>query len=332
MDVGIFLNFQAPLGSDQSALADGLVRQTRAAREAGFDMVAPGQHFLADYDALQPLPLLGRLAAEAGSMNLGTCISVLPLQQPVRLAEEYTTLDAIADGDIIAGVGAGYRDVEFDSFDIDKRERGQRLAEGIRLMNKLWTEEDVTYDGDIYSVDGVTMNPRPDTKPQAWVGANSKPAVARAARVGDALLATNHLSVSELEPQVDIYRSVREKEADDPGTVAAAREAFVAETTEEALEVGQRYLKKKYERYFEWGQYDEMEVEINPKESAFSDIAEDRFLLGTPEEVSADIERFRDTLGDDVTDLVVRLQWPGMSHDRAIECIELMGDEVLPTL
>jgi len=195
-------------------------------------------------------------------------------------------------------------------------------------MNKLWTEADVSYDGNIYSVDGVTMNPRPETKPEVWMGANSKPAVARAARVADKLFTTTHLSREELAEHVDVFQTVKEDHETD-GSVALLREAFVAETTEEALEVGQQYLKKKYERYFEWGQYDGMEVEINPKESAFSDIAEDRFLLGTPAEICEGIERLQ-SIG--VEAIVPRLQWPGMSHDRAIECIELMGDEVLPNV
>jgi alkanesulfonate monooxygenase SsuD/methylene tetrahydromethanopterin reductase-like flavin-dependent oxidoreductase (luciferase family) len=130
---------------------------------------------------------------------------------------------------------------------------------------------------------------------------------------------------------MEVFQEVKADHGTD-AEVALLREAFVAETTEEAYEVGEEYLKKKYERYFEWGQYDGMDVEINPKTDAFRDIAEDRFFLGTPAEVTEDIQRFRETLGDDVTDLVVRVQWPGMSSDRAIECIELMGDEVLPAL
>jgi alkanesulfonate monooxygenase SsuD/methylene tetrahydromethanopterin reductase-like flavin-dependent oxidoreductase (luciferase family) len=102
---------------------------------------------------------------------------------------------------------------------------------------------------------------------------------------------------------------------------------FVAGSTEEAREVARPYLESKYQRYIEWGQDEAME-DAGDLHRSFEDLAEDRFLLGTPAEVCAEIERYRETL--EPSHMVMRVQWPGLSHERARECIELIGDEVIP--
>jgi alkanesulfonate monooxygenase SsuD/methylene tetrahydromethanopterin reductase-like flavin-dependent oxidoreductase (luciferase family) len=327
MNFGLFLNCQTTTDESPDALLEGLIDQTVAAREAGFDMITTGQHYLADYIQLQQMPLLSRLVAEAGSMKVGPGVVLLPLHQPVDIAEQLTTLDTMSAG-AIAGVGIGYRDVEFDSFGIDKSERVGRFEEGIELMKRLWTEEDVVYDGEYYSVDGVTINPRPDERPPLWISANARAAVRRAAAMGDAWFVNPHSTVSEIEELKTDYDEVREERGKDTG-VPIIRETFVAETHDEAVETAREYLFSKYQQYIEWGQDEAMEDEKD-LHKPFEQLAEDRFLLGTPAEVCAEIERYEDDL--DAEYMVPRLHWPGMDHDVAIECIELMGDEVIPNV
>ena len=72
---------------------------------------------------LQPIPLLARLAAETGEMRLATCILLLPLLNPVDIAEQLATLDIISHGRLAIGVGLGYRDEEFDAFGVPRGER-----------------------------------------------------------------------------------------------------------------------------------------------------------------------------------------------------------------
>jgi alkanesulfonate monooxygenase SsuD/methylene tetrahydromethanopterin reductase-like flavin-dependent oxidoreductase (luciferase family) len=322
MDFTLFLNSQAPTDQSAEELFEGLVTQTRAARDSGFDMVTMGQHYLADYVQLQLVPALSRLAAEAGSMSVATGIVLLPLHHPVEIAEQITTIGSFAD-EVVAGVGAGYRDAEFDAFGVDKRERGPRLAEGIELMNRLWTEKGVSYDGEFYSVEDATITPRPDEKPEVWVAANSRPAIERAAKLGDRWFVNPHATVAEITEQKTLYDEHKEGDT----SVPVFREVFVAETTEEAREIARPYLEPKYERYVEWGQDEAME-DAEDLHRPFDDLAEDRFLLGTPEEVCEEIETYQETL--DPSHMVCRVQWPGLSYERARECIELIGDEVVP--
>ena len=139
--VGLFLstNFNAdePL---MQRYRDAL-EQVRIARDYGFASVAIGQHFLTEYQKLQPVPMLARLAPESGGMKLITGVLLTPLFNPVYTAEEMATLDVITEGRLIVGMGVGYRDVEFESFGVQKTDRAARFAEHIEVVKRLRSEE-----------------------------------------------------------------------------------------------------------------------------------------------------------------------------------------------
>jgi len=325
MELGLLLNSQAPPESDGSAILDHLLDQTRAARDAGFDAVIAPQHYLTDLTQFQPWPLLGRAAAEAGGMRIGNGVCLLPLHHPVEVAENVATLDAMTDRPVIAGVATGYRDVEFESFGVPKSERGGRMEEGVRLLRRLWTGEDVVFDGEFYSVDGVTINPRPSDEPRLWIGANAGPAIDRAARLADAWYVNPHSTISEIAEQKAVYDERRAERGEDT-RVPMRRELFVSRD-EDVLEEVREHLAFKYRRYAEWGQDEAMEGEADLA-GAFESLAEDRFVLGAPEEVCAELERYEREL--DVDLVVARVHFPGMEYGPALDCIERLGDEVVP--
>ncbi|WP_436348557.1 LLM class flavin-dependent oxidoreductase [Natronorubrum sp. FCH18a] len=327
MKFGLYINCQTTTAQSPDAFVDDLIEQTIAAREAEFDMITTGQHYLANYVQIQQQPLLARLSAEAGSMKLGPGVVLLPLHQPVDIAEQLTTLDYLSEG-VIAGVGIGYRDVEFESFGIPKSERVGRFEEGVELMKRLWSEEDVVYEGEYYSVDGVTINPRPKEQPPVWIAANARAAVRRAAAIGDAWFVNPHSTITEIRDLKEEYDEVRLERGEDT-KVPIIRETFVADTREKAVNTAREYLFSKYQRYIEWGQDEAMEDEQD-LHKPFEELAEDRFLLGTPEEVCAEIERYEEEL--DAEYMIPRLHWPGMDNEVAIECIERIGDDVIPNV
>lgn len=327
MELGLLLNSQAPPATDQSAILEHLVGQTRTARDAGFDALLAPQHYVTDLTQFQPWPLLGRVAAEADGMRIGNGILLLPLHHPVEAAENIATLDAMTDRPVIAGVATGYRDIEFESFGVPKAERGRRVEEGVTLMRKLWTEKDVTFDGDIYSVDGVTITPQPTTEPEVWIGANAEPAIDRAARLADAWYVNPHSTIAEIADQKAVYDE-RRTALDKDTTVPMRRELFVAHD-EAVLDEVREHLAFKYHRYVEWGQNEAM-ADAADLTQAFEDLAEDRFILGTPAEACAELERYEQEL--DVELVVARVHFPGMDYELAIDCLELIGDEVIPNI
>ena len=142
------------------------LRECEQAEAAGFDSIWLGEHH--SHPLLYPAPLIG-LAAVAGrtrKIRLGTGVLLLPLYHPLRVAEEAAMVDVISGGRLILGIGAGYAPEEFAAFGYSIKERGSRLEESALLLQRLWTEENVTHHGRHFHLDNVTVAPRPLQHPR----------------------------------------------------------------------------------------------------------------------------------------------------------------------
>ena len=111
------------------------------------------------------MPFLTRLMPEAGDMTTGLGVLLLGLHNPVYVAETVATLDVIAGGNFVFGVGLGYRDVEFNAFDVPKGTRVNRFVECLDLVKRLWTEDVVNHHSDTCRLDNVRMNLKPVQQP-----------------------------------------------------------------------------------------------------------------------------------------------------------------------
>src|SRR5438270_13711104 len=128
MKFGVFLMPQHPRSDDPVGRFRETVMLARAARDAGFGAIAAGHHYLSPpYQSLQSLPLLTRLAADAGSMELCLSVILLPLLNPVQLAEEIASLDIMSAGRVVFGVGLGYCEQEFEAFGVRVAARVPRM-------------------------------------------------------------------------------------------------------------------------------------------------------------------------------------------------------------
>ncbi len=333
MKLGFFVTNQYLPGESFPLKIQESAEQVRAAREAGFDMICTGQHYLASpYQMSTSLPLLARLAAEAGDMEVAATVILVPLHNPVELAESVATMDAICGGRFIFGVGLGYRDEEYISFGVQRSERVARLREALEVMKLLWTGGEVEFDGQFYQVPRVVPSTLPVQKPHPpiWVAANNDVAIRRAARWGYPWLINPHATVQMVAEQWQGYQAELQKAGQpEPTALPMMRELYVAQDRETAYLESEPWLAPKYAAYAAWGQ-----DKVLPGEESFSipyqDLARDRFLLGSPADVVGEIKRYERELG--VNYLIFRMQWPGMSHEATLKQIELMGQEVIPNL
>lgn len=328
MEIGLYLNPQDTATRTGTEVREGLLELARTADRVGFDHLSAGQHYLSEFTQLQLLPFLSRITGEVDTMEIGTGVVLLPFHHPVDIAERVTTLDALHDGPTVFGVGAGYRDVEFDAFDVPKSQRVPRLEEGLELSMRLLSEDNVSYEGTYYSVDNVTIPVQPDDI-SVWMAANANPAVERAARLTDAWMVNPHSTIGEIQVQKERHYDPIRRERDADTTVPVLREVFVAPTREEAVNVAEDYLWDKYQTYIDWGQDEAMENERD-LHRPFDELAEDRFLLGTPEEVCREIKRYERDL--DADRIIFRCHWPGLPYEQARRSIERIGDEVIPNV
>ena len=309
------------------------VEQVRLARAVGFSSVWASQHYLSDpFTYFQPLPTLGRMAAEAEGMALGTGVLLLPLHQPVDFAEQLATLDVISGGRLIVGVGLGYRDAENAALGLDPRRRVGRFVEALQVVERLWSGEPVSHRGPHFTLNDVriSMPPVQRPRPPIWLAANTDPGVVRAARLGDAWLMNPHTTGAALQRQLTLFHDTR-RAAGRPAAreVPLLRECCVAPTVAEALAAGGPFLDAKYGAYRSWEQ-DKALPDDDQWSARFDELARDRFLLGDPGRVREEVERYRAQLG--ITMLIVRVQWPGMGQEAVLRTIRLLGEQVLPRL
>ncbi len=333
MKIGFFINAQYLPEESMPEKIQATVELVRAVGEAGFDMICGGEHYLTDpYQMSTLFPMLARMSAEAGDMQVAATVVLLPLHNPVGLAENIATLDAMCGGRFIFGIGLGYRDEEYTAFGVERRDRVGRMREALELMKRLWTDDEVEFKGKYYQVPRIRPATRPVQKPHPpiWVAANSDAAIRRAARWGYPWLVNPHATVPVVAQQIQDYRRALDQAGQPaPDTMPMMRELYVAQDRETAYLESQPFLEGKYAAYASWGQDKAL-----PGNESFSvpyqDLARDRFLLGSPDDVVQEMLRYREELG--VNYLVFRMQWPGMGQDQLLSQIELMGREVIPRI
>ena len=319
MDFGYVLAGQYLPEDDPQQRFMEAVEQVRAARAAGFTSIWATQHFLADFQFMQPMPFLARLAAEAEGLALITAITIAPLYPVALLAEEVATLDVITGGRFVLGVGAGYRDVEFDAFGAVKSRRFRVLSETISLLRELWSGDVVQRSIGDQRFDDVRMTMPPIQREALpiWVGAQGPRGIRIAAEDGDEWLISPEVPLPTIVERRRTYEdalpdgvSLAQK------TLPTIREAFVAHNRDDAERIAGDALRTKYAAYASWGH----------DVGTFEDMVSDSFLLGSVDDCIDDVKRYRDEAG--TSTLGLRMQWPGLGQKQVLESIEACADVI----
>ena len=333
MKVGLFVTNQNPPGTDMISALEEQYVMVRLARDKGWDAIGTGQHYLSEgMSQLQLIPFLARLAAEAGEMTGVAGIILIGLHNPVEIAECVASLDVIWRGNFVFGVGLGYRDMEFDAFNIRKGTRLRRFEECLELVKRLWTEDDVSINTEATSLANVTLTCRPVQKPYPpiWFAANNDNAVKRAARLGDNWFINPHATMTTIKRQMGLYRDELERVGKPfPKVLPMIKEIFCAKDTKTALEMAGPYLANKYKTYASWGQDDVLPGEETFNQP-FEDLLQDRFVLGSPEECYEQLRPCWEELG--VSYFFFRTHWSGMPLGHALSSMRLISDELMPAL
>ena len=134
------------------------------------------------------LPLLAVAAGATERIRVASTIVLAPFYHPTVLAKLATTLDIASGGRLTLGIGVGGEyPVEFEAAGLNVRQRGRRTNECLEALRRLWTEENVSYQGRNFRLDDVTLLPRPTQQPHppVWVSGRRDAAMSRAARYGD---------------------------------------------------------------------------------------------------------------------------------------------------
>src|ERR1700709_2695225 len=174
MKIGLFITLEWETAHDDGRHVPNMLEQVKTAREAGFSSLWLPQHFVSgpNMRQLSTSPMLGLLAGVGEGMTLGTGVLLLPMLNPVLLAEEAATIDHLTGGNFILGVGLGYREAEFQAFGVERKSRVPRFREYIEVMRLFWAQERVTFHGKYFHFDdiGLSLRPKRPGGIPIWVG------------------------------------------------------------------------------------------------------------------------------------------------------------------
>ena len=271
-----------------------------------YDSIWLSDRIVSDRFSLEPMIALSMVAAYSDRLKFGTSVLALPLRNPVVLAKQIATLDFLSQGRFFPAVGLGQEEPEeYEACGVSKEDRGHRTDEAIRLMRRLWEEDNVTHEGTFFSCHNVTITPKPFLKPSTpvWIGGRSPAAARRVGRVGDGWLVSS-ATPKEMQEGRDIVFSTaeeygREIEEDHIGVLLGY---YIAKDTEEAADKAHKYITR------------------HRPDAHFSEYS----ALGSTEQVVRTIQEY---IQAGAQKFVVR---PLCAADETMEQLEIMGSEVLP--
>jgi probable F420-dependent oxidoreductase len=166
-------------------------RWVDACEEWQVDSVWLSERLVSAQAFLEPLSTLAAIAGRTSHVKFGMNATVLPLRDPLVLAKECATIDYLSDGRLLPMFGVGNDAApEWQALGIDTRGRGAKSNEMLALLNRLWSEDNVSFEGKYYTYRDVTIAPKPKQQPMPlWIGGSSPAAIERTARYGNGWLA-----------------------------------------------------------------------------------------------------------------------------------------------
>jgi alkanesulfonate monooxygenase SsuD/methylene tetrahydromethanopterin reductase-like flavin-dependent oxidoreductase (luciferase family) len=299
MQFGFHLTpFFSPVERPPTQILDEVIQVVRAASTLGYAWVSTPHHWLSHPTVWpQPYPLLARLAPEAGTMRLKTSVLLLPLLNPVEVAENIATLDHLTHGRLTLGVAIGYRDEELQVVGLARRDRVAKFEESLHVMKRLWAGEEVTFHGKYITISGLRMGflPYQHPHPPIEVGAQSQGAVRRAARLADGVFMGPQVAWGDIQALVGVYKQERQQAGySDMGMIGASRSLIVGRDKAEAATRARDYLAKTFANYKRWRMQERTMV---PLQLDF-DVGLDAWTIhGSPQDCVETIRRARDEIG-----------------------------------
>jgi probable LLM family oxidoreductase len=314
-----------PIGGDQ--VIRNAVEEAVLAESVGIDSFNIGEHYRPEFMDSANHVVLAAIASRTERIRLGTAVTVLSTQDPVRLYTDFATLDAVSNGRAQLVVGRGSLTDSFPLFGFDLADYEDLFEEKLDLLMRLLREQPVTWSGDFRSplTDQRVSPPIPDGHIPTWVGVGGSPqSVIRAARFGAPLmLAIIAGRPDRFAPYVDLYRRALEQYGRPELPVGLHSLGFVGPTDAEAMEIQWPYYKEQ----FEWAARERGWREPT-YEQFVAEVDHGSMYVGSPETVANRIADVIRTLGLSRFDLLYAVG--RVPHEQRMATIELYGSEVIP--
>ncbi|MCI9858017.1 LLM class flavin-dependent oxidoreductase [Microbacterium proteolyticum] len=319
-------------GSDGSLQSDAqtirnVVEQAVLADQVGLSFFGVGEHHRKDFAVTSPEIVLAAAAARTTGIHLGTAVTVLSSDDPVRVYERFATLDAVSNGRAEVILGRGSFIESFPLFGYDLADYEQLFEEKLELFSLLLDEKPVTWSGRTRAgLQDADVYPKTEEGLTAWVGVGGSPeSVVRAARYGYGLvLAIIGGSSARFRPYADLYRRSLQELGRPELPISVHSPGHIAETDQQAWEEayeGVAELNTTIGRERGWPAYNRLrfQQDVGPEGAMY---------IGSPETVARKIVATAEALGN--ARFQLKFASGSISHDRLMSSIELYGTRVLP--
>jgi alkanesulfonate monooxygenase SsuD/methylene tetrahydromethanopterin reductase-like flavin-dependent oxidoreductase (luciferase family) len=312
--------------------------QGMLAEELGFDEVWLSEHHFAE-DAWNPsqFPLLAALAARTRRIRVGTYVLLLPLHNPIRVAEDAATVDLISNGRLDLACGGTAMEVECETFGVNPTESFGRSYEALTIIEKCFTEDEFSYQGKYFNFANVRMTTKPVQKPRIpiYIGALGPQSLERAAKRGYHLASAFH---SPIWPKYGEMQRQLGRKRDSYRIVSGPLFVHVAENKSQAwdeAEEGMHWAMSFYGRQRPGRHYPIHSVaKPLPPVGRLRHESENATYGLTPAVGSVDdvlriLSAYRD---EDVDELVPTFHFPGMNFEHVKRSMRLFAKEIMPEI
>ena len=304
-----------------------VVEQAVLADRVGLSFLGVGEHHRPEFAVSSPEIVLAAAAARTERIHLGTAVTVLSSDDPVRVFERFATLDAVSNGRAEVILGRGSFIESFPLFGYDLRDYEALFEEKLDLFSQLLTEKPVTWSGSLRApLEAADVFPKTENGLRAWIGVGGSPESAvRAARYGFGLmLAIIGGPATRFRPFADLYRRSLDSFGRAPLPVGVHSPGHLAETDEQAWDEayeGFEAMNNSIGRERGWPAYSRMRFQhdVGPEGAVY---------VGSPETVARKIAATVRTL--DASRFDLKYSTGTLSHEKMMRSIELYGTEVVP--
>ncbi len=208
---------------------------------------------------------------------------------------------------------------------MEKRQGRKRLAEGLEVIRKLWTEDNVTYQGEYFKLDGVSIAPKPLQRPRPpiLVGSDTLKSLSRVPELGDHWIASRRHSKTYLREALPVYKEALERQGREFKGLFIFRDLSIASSSRQAEDYIKAEYEQRYHRYQREGQPGER------YDLSFDELKKGRLIVGNPAQVIDEVMSYHEEFGAEF--MWFRLE-PGMNHQAALDTIQAYGEEVIPVI
>ena len=340
MRFGMFTDFQVRKGASESQAFEESFSLISRTEDLGFhDVWLAEVHFTPGRAVLvSPLVVASAVAASTSRIRVGLAVQVLPLANPIRLAEEAATVDHISKGRFDFGIGRSDLTKWYQGYNIDYSESRGRFYEAFDIIKKAWVDEKLSHEGEFYSFHDVTVVPKPYQKPHPpiRVAVYSRETFEQMGNWGYAIFVPSTMDLPMLEERTSLYRKAWQ-EAGHPGSgdVVLRIPTYVAETTQMALsepeESAMASMRSAGAALAGTSGSPETAARIERLATVTYDevLSEKKVMYGTAEAVVDRLREYEDTL--EISGIALELNYGGqIPKERVLNSMNLVAERVIP--